>query len=69
MSRFDEAMAFAAEAHADQRDKAGVPYILHPAAVADAVAEHGETAMIVALLHDVVEDETACNAGGELRRS
>lgn len=56
MTKFDEAMQFATAAHSGQVDKAGVPYILHPAAVAAAVAEHGETAMIVALLHDVVED-------------
>ena len=56
MASFDEAMALATTAHAGQVDKAGVPYILHPAAVAAAVAEYGETAMVVALLHDVVED-------------
>lgn len=55
-SRFDRALALAAAAHAGQRDKAGLPYILHPVAVATAVAEYGELAMCVGVLHDVVED-------------
>jgi guanosine-3',5'-bis(diphosphate) 3'-pyrophosphohydrolase len=49
----------AAEAHLDMRRKSGEPYILHPLAVAKIVAEEiglGTTAVICALLHDVVED-------------
>ena len=54
-------MAFemAAEAHKDMRRKSGDPYILHPLAVAQIVAKEiglGPTAVISALLHDVVED-------------
>lgn len=41
-------------AHAGQVDKAGRPYILHPAYVASRV--DGDTAKAVAWLHDVVED-------------
>ncbi|MEY2899574.1 MAG: hypothetical protein RL138_1627, partial [Bacteroidota bacterium] len=47
------------EAHLDMRRKSGEPYILHPLAVAKIVAEEiglGTTAVICALLHDVVED-------------
>ncbi len=56
MSKVDDAMKLAAKAHAGQVDKAGRPYIFHPVGVAAAVADEGEIAMCVALLHDVVED-------------
>ncbi len=49
----------AVRAHAEQRRKSGEPYILHPIAVAKICAEEiglGATAIISALLHDVVED-------------
>ena len=52
---FDTAL----EAHKDTRRKSGEPYIYHPIAVAQiAVSEIGlgATAVICALLHDVVED-------------
>lgn len=42
------------EAHKDQVDKAGMPYVLHPLHVAEEMED--ETRTIVALLHDVVED-------------
>ena len=54
-SAFDLAL----EAHKDMRRKSGEPYIYHPIAVALVVAEEiglGTTAIICALLHDVVED-------------
>jgi (p)ppGpp synthase/HD superfamily hydrolase len=54
MSTIERAAAIAEQAHADQVDKAGAPYITHPVRVAGAV--EGEEAKIVALLHDVVED-------------
>jgi (p)ppGpp synthase/HD superfamily hydrolase len=54
MSTIERAAAIAEQAHADQVDKAGAPYITHPTRVAGAV--EGEEAKIVALLHDVVED-------------
>lgn len=49
----------AVEAHSKQRRKSGEPYILHPIAVAKICADEiglGPTAIICALLHDVVED-------------
>jgi GTP pyrophosphokinase len=54
-----KAFDLAVEAHADQRRKTGEPYIFHPIAVAKIVAyEIGldATAIVSALLHDVVED-------------
>lgn len=53
------AFEMAADAHKDTRRKSGEPYILHPLAVAQIVAKEiglGPTAVICALLHDVVED-------------
>jgi (p)ppGpp synthase/HD superfamily hydrolase len=50
------AIRIAAEAHADQLDKAGRPYILHPIRVMQRVHQHGPVAEIVAVLHDVIED-------------
>lgn len=49
----------AVQAHSEQRRKSGEPYILHPIAVARICAEEiglGPTAVVAALLHDVVED-------------
>ena len=55
-----EALATATEAHAGQvrNGAAGMPYIEHPVAVAELLAEHGwtdEEVLAAALLHDVVE--------------
>lgn len=56
MGRISEvAEAMARTAHAGQVDKAGQPYITHPARVANRVAGD-EHAVAVAWLHDVVED-------------
>jgi (p)ppGpp synthase/HD superfamily hydrolase len=58
--RFEEALAFAAELHAEQRRKGtDIPYISHLLAVAGLVLEHGgsEDEAIAALLHDAVEDQ------------
>jgi guanosine-3',5'-bis(diphosphate) 3'-pyrophosphohydrolase len=49
----------ALEAHKDMRRRSGEPYIYHPIAVAQIAAEEvglGATAIVCALLHDVVED-------------
>jgi hypothetical protein len=54
MATIEKALQIAARAHEGQRDKEGLPYILHPLRVLAAVA--GEAAQIVAVLHDVVED-------------
>lgn len=53
------AYELAVQAHDKQRRKSGEPYILHPIAVAKICAEElglGPTAIVAALLHDVVED-------------
>lgn len=54
MATIEKALEIAARAHAGQRDKEGLSYILHPLRVMQHV--HGEAAQIVAILHDVVED-------------
>ncbi len=54
MSRIGQAFEFAFEAHRGQTDRAGLAYIGHVARVADGVT--GEDEIVVALLHDVVED-------------
>ena len=58
--RVAAAYLMAARAHADQQRRGfgAVPYINHPAEVADLVARAGATAneVIAAVLHDVVED-------------
>src|SRR5580704_11159713 len=54
-----KAFNVALEAHKGVRRKSGEPYIYHPIAVARIVAEEiglGSTAIVCALLHDVVED-------------
>ena len=54
-----KAYEMAVQAHSEQRRKSGEPYILHPIAVAKICADEiglGPTAIISALLHDVVED-------------
>ncbi len=66
-----EALAQATEAHAGQvrNGSGGMPYIEHPIAVADLLAQHGsaDEVLAAALLHDVVEDsETTVE---ELRQS
>lgn len=50
----NKAMKIAYEAHKDQYDKGGVPYIFHPYHLAEQLEEEFE--ICVALLHDVVED-------------
>lgn len=49
-----KAIAIAVEAHRDQQDRNGAPYILHPLRVMGRVNSDAEK--IVAVLHDVVED-------------
>jgi guanosine-3',5'-bis(diphosphate) 3'-pyrophosphohydrolase len=53
------AYEIAVDAHSQQRRKSGEPYILHPIEVARICVEEiglGPTAVVCALLHDVVED-------------
>jgi len=49
-----KAMQIAYKAHHGQFDKSGVPYIFHPIHLAEQMETEEE--VIVALLHDVVED-------------
>ena len=49
-----KAMMLMYDAHKDQIDKGGVPYVFHPMAVASNMTN--EVSTVVALLHDVVED-------------
>lgn len=49
-----KALSLSFEAHKDQKDKSGMPYIFHPFHLAEQMKD--EAATIVALLHDVVED-------------
>lgn len=53
MADLERAIAFAAEAHSDQVDKQGEPYIRHVLRVMEAVSD---PARRVAVLHDVCED-------------
>ncbi len=70
----DAAYAVAVEAHATQRRDNGDPYITHPVAVADILANYRlDTASIATgLLHDVIEDtpvklpEIQTRFGGEI---
>jgi len=60
--RFIQAVAFAAHKHRDQRRKDAIasPYINHPIALADVLANEGgvtdEEVLCAAVLHDTVED-------------
>jgi len=62
-ARFEEALVYAAQLHADQARKGTtIPYVAHLLGVASIVLEQGagEDEAIAALLHDAVEDQ-----GGE----
>lgn len=50
----EDALLYATKAHRGQKDKAGLPYILHPINVM--VQMGSEEAMILALCHDIAED-------------
>ena len=49
-----QALALCFEAHKNQKDKCGMPYVFHPFHLAEQM--DSEETTIVALLHDVVED-------------
>ena len=61
MALVDQAVEYAREKHKDQKRKDGSPYIIHPLAVAQIVAEMGldMDAILGALLHDCIEDTDA----------
>src|SRR5512147_1272262 len=58
VERVQDAYDFAFQAHDGQRRRSGEPYITHPVAVADLLADLHLDAqtMIAAILHDVMED-------------
>ena len=49
-----KAMKLCFEAHKNQTDKSGLPYVFHPFHVAEQMRDEKTT--IVALLHDVIDD-------------
>ena len=61
MALIGQAVEYAREKHKDQKRKDGSPYIIHPLAVAEIVAEMGLDldAILGALLHDCIEDTDA----------
>jgi guanosine-3',5'-bis(diphosphate) 3'-pyrophosphohydrolase len=58
LSLLQKAYEVAEQRHADQMRRSGDPYITHPLAVANILAEFGmdTTTLVAALLHDTVED-------------
>jgi RelA/SpoT family (p)ppGpp synthetase len=58
VERIQDAYDFAFEAHQGQRRRSGEPYITHPVAVADLLADLrlDPQTLIAAILHDVIED-------------
>ena len=61
MTLIDQAVEYARDKHKEQIRKDGSPYIIHPLAVAEIVAEMGldTDAILGALLHDCIEDTDA----------
>ena len=61
MELINQAVHYAGEKHKSQTRKDGSPYIIHPLAVAQIVAEMGldMDAILAALLHDCIEDTDA----------
>ena len=60
-SLIEQAIRYAEDKHSAQKRKDGSPYIIHPLAVAEIVAEMGldTDAVLGALLHDCIEDTDA----------
>lgn len=66
MTPLQSALQTAEKAHRDKLDKRGEPKLFHPLRVLERVRHAGPDAVLVALLHDVVEDsETSLD---DLRR-
>ncbi len=61
MTLIESAVQYARDKHCNQKRKDGSPYIIHPLAVAEIVAEMGldTDAILGALLHDCIEDTDA----------
>lgn len=53
-SETKKALKLSFEAHKNQTDKSGLPYVYHPLHLAEQMTDENST--VVALLHDVVED-------------
>jgi (p)ppGpp synthase/HD superfamily hydrolase len=69
--RFQEALVFAAQLHANQvRKGSGIPYVSHLIGVASIALEYGagEDEAIAALLHDAVEDQGGKSTGKVIRQ-
>ena len=58
MQQINQAVDYAANKHSNQTRKDGSPYVIHPLAVAEIVAEIGldTDSIVAALLHDCLED-------------
>lgn len=56
MSDLAKAIKIVAEVFEHKKDKGGHPYFLHCMRVMNGVQHLGETAMIAAIMHDLVED-------------
>lgn len=59
--KIQKAYEYAAGKHAGQTRKEGIPYITHPKAVADILADlgYGQDCIIAGLFHDLLEDTDA----------
>ena len=71
LTRFQEALLFAAQLHVRQKRKGtDIPYLAHLMAVASIVMEHGgtEDEAIAALLHDSIEDQAEHHGGADALR-
>ncbi len=64
LQQIERAVAYADKKHAGQKRKDGSPYIIHPLAVAEIVAETGldTDAILAAILHDCIEDTDASHS-------
>jgi guanosine-3',5'-bis(diphosphate) 3'-pyrophosphohydrolase len=64
VERVREAYEFGAEKHQGQKRVSGEPYITHPVAVADILADLRLDAdtLVAAILHDVIEDTPTAKA-------
>ena len=64
IARLEAALAYAEKKHAEQTRIGGDPYITHPVAVAEIVAQwgFGTDCRLAALFHDLLEDTDATEA-------
>ena len=64
LEQVERAIVYADNKHRNQKRKDGSPYIIHPLAVAEIVAETGldTDAILAAILHDCIEDTDASHS-------